>query len=358
MNKTLLAGIVSATFLVVAFIYLNKEKTTQAPNTNVEEAVAIESAKVETIESLEILAQEELLESETSALAKLIHAEEKKSVKASTVEDEVQTQVSAPISAPGPTTIATNIQSTNTADKVNQLSTRVVFTRITDFKEVGDKSKANQSEIELIANYSISKNQGIGIYTGADNYLTQVAGRAMKNTKLRHSITSLYTEGNFGFGMLNALILPTNEVSRKRDHLNFSIEINPNFSYKLTDKLSFYYIPRMIKNFHEYETSETNSVLPEYKIIQFYNLNYQITDKWGFSPTFIYVDTWSYLGTERDDEWGLDFLTTYEMNKRINIGLGLASSGDFARKEKGPDSTVQIYDKNSSTIYLNVGVAF
>lgn len=153
-------------------------------------------------------------------------------------------------------------------------------------------------------------------------------------------------------------VIPTSDKSRRGEELQFGIEVNPSFGYKITSDLSFSYLPRMVKNFHEYETSQTNKNNTEFKLIQFYVLNYSLTEKIYVEGMVIYSDSWSYQGTQRDPSYLTGIELGYDYDKDLAFALGINTGGSVIDQEEGPDQNIEIYNVNNSTYYANVALKF
>ena len=136
------------------------------------------------------------------------------------------------------------------------------------------------------------------------------------------------------------------------------VEINPSLLYKVTDKLLFNYLPRMVKNFHEYETSRTNKINTEYKLIQFFVLNYSITEKLYIEPTLIYSNTWGYTGTRRDPSYLTIWEVGHNTTENLTLAAGVSTSGSVYQVENGKDNNVELFDENSSTVYGKFALKF
>lgn len=155
-----------------------------------------------------------------------------------------------------------------------------------------------------------------------------------------------------------SLVLPTSEVSKRNQDMIAGVELNPALAYSLNKKVSFSYLPRMQKNFHEYTTSRTNAVNTEYRLIQFIGASYAFNEKFSFNPLLIYVNSWSYRGTRRDPSYLSILDLSYNYQKDLSFSVGATTGGSMLDRENGPDQTIEVFDENVANYYVNVVYRF
>ena len=113
-----------------------------------------------------------------------------------------------------------------------------------------------------------------------------------------------------------------------------------------------------MKNFHEFTTSESDENNTEYKIIQFYVLNFDLSDSISFETLLIYSNTWSYQGTRRDPSYLTGLELAYAYNDDLTFASGVNTGGSLENRERGPDQGVEIFDINNSTYYAKFALKF
>lgn len=278
--------------------------------------------------------------------------------KFSTAQVKVSDVVSTELSAPGPGSAAISVKKAKMAKPAPKVSGAVILTGVTDMKRTDDDAKSYDAETEVILGYALNDTNKLSIYTGFDKQINQARTESIKNTKLRWLRSRIISNDLMSFSLMSVVILPTNEDSRRRDELNFALELNPSLVFPVTDSLTLTYLPRVVKNFHKFETSKTDSVLVEYQLVQFFVASYQVTDQWYIEPTLVYQDAISYQGTERDDQFLAQIETGYALSSNLSLAVGIANSGKIINNEAGPNESIEILNEKNSTIYGSLEVVF
>lgn len=232
------------------------------------------------------------------------------------------------------------------------------FNLVTDMRTFEDPEKTNSTTLEFSSSYSINKTDNFSLFFIATKNLNQDRELSFSNTMLSWGRSNIFKWNKVNFSNRITLVYPTNKNAKVRDELIAGIQLSPTFTSSPINKLSVVYIPRLIKNFHKFKTNRENSVNTEYQIMQVAALTYQFNDKFSFSPTLLYFDSWSYFGTQKDDVFLSILQLSYNYSKNVQIGIGMSNSGAVYTTEFGPDQNLQFYDENSSTVYTNMSLAF
>lgn len=239
----------------------------------------------------------------------------------------------------------------------NRLSGSAELGFSTDFKGWDDERKTSGSQVFLRPRFRIN-NQ----YT------------ALLNASFEKGMSQGYQErlGDIRVGVVKRpaiygkllvipnmiATLPTSEMSKRNQDLIMGLEINPNMVYQQSSLLSFFFTPRLRKNFHEYTTTRDDKVNTEYSLTAIGGFLYALTDRFSLQPALIYVQNRSYQGTDRDPNYLVALEGRYQINKNSYALLGTTNGGSIYGAEQGPDSQIEIFDKNTSSFYANYGILF
>ena len=245
-----------------------------------------------------------------------------------------------------------NISDSVTKKKTSKFSGTFSAFLNTDNKEVESETKNYSTDLRLIAGYKFHDHFKISSWIEIGKDLSTSYEEKIKDTKVMLTFGSFKLTEKLTFSPGTSFVLPTSEDSKRRDELNLGWEvINPHFSYKLTDRLSFTYLPRVKANFHEYKTNRVNKVNTQYQLVSFYILALDITDKWYSETGLVYVNSWSYMGTEKDPQYQTYLETGYEILDKTNFIIGALTGGTHYNVEYGKDSDIELYDEGKTTYY-------
>jgi len=228
----------------------------------------------------------------------------------------------------------------------------------TNLRSDENEKKSVDSTIWYFLRYKISSEYSARLWVDIRKNLSTDYESDLMDTKISISKKSYEITDKLKFSPSTTVIFPTSEQSKRNEELIVGFEINPSFGYKITKDLSFTYLPRFVKNFHEYETSRTAATNTEYKSIQFYVLTYAITDKWSFESTLIYANTWSYSGRRRDPGYVTVLEVGYDMSKEISFATGFETGGSHVNVENGKDQNIELFDKDIASVYGNIVLNF
>lgn len=264
--------------------------------------------------------------------------------KNATVEDKVEL------------TQAATVKSEVSLKDVKKKNEESKFSSILDMSFTTDSKKQNEdkalsTDMWLFLYYKLSSDYKARLRINVSKDLANSYETTINNTKLTFSKSAHTLSDTAKLSPSVTVVIPTSERSKRNEEMITALEVNPSLSYRLTEKLYLSYLPRIVKNFHEYETSRTNAVNTEYRLIQFYGASYAISEKLTFDPLLVYVDSWSYKGTQRNPQYTTYLEFGYSYSKDLTFAVGTSTGGSIFDRENGPDETVQLYDRNSSNIY-------
>jgi len=220
----------------------------------------------------------------------------------------------------------------------------------TDTKEFGDdKVSGNQTLIFL--NYRLNSEYTGRLFFSVDKQLSNGYETIIGDTRVRIAKRGIKLSDKATLLPSASLVLPTSEKSKRNEEKIAGLELNLGVNYQLSNSLSVFYLPRVIKNFHEYETSRTNSVNVDYSIMQILSLGYRYNDKWSFTPTVLYFNSWAYGGTQRDPSYISILELGYLHSRSLQLAVGTMTGGALVNLENAPDKSFELYDKNTSSLY-------
>lgn len=241
---------------------------------------------------------------------------------------------------------------------LSKFSSSLSSTLSTDTKTFNDESKSVGSEFELTSSYSLNSKNSFGLRTSVEKGLTQGREQSLGNTVLSWRYNNLYNFQKLSLSSSVNLILPTNKDSRIIEGLNFAAEASIVAALAFNDKVSFAYIPRITKNFHEYKTSKFSENNVEYRLTQVFSLSYQALEKLSVGQTLIYANSWSYFGTQRDPGYVSISQLGYDFSSKLSASIGVANGGAIFGTQRGPDQRIQFFDQNRSSYFTSVQFVF
>lgn len=241
-----------------------------------------------------------------------------------------------------------NLQGKN----AKKITTTFNITTTTDSQRDVEE-KALSTDIWVFVAYRLSSEYTTRVWLNATKDMSKSYETTINDTRLTLIKNPISISKKLMMIPSASLILPTSENSKRNQDMIAGIELNPAFAYTVNNKISLSYLPRIQKNFHEYTTSRTGAVNTEYRLIQFMGASYAFDDKFSFNPLVIYVDTWSYRGTQRTPSYLtiLDFGYRYSGN--LSFSVGASTGGSILDRENGPDQTLELYDANVANYYIN-----
>lgn len=228
----------------------------------------------------------------------------------------------------------------------------------TDLRRFEDESKASSSMFQFSSSYLLDDQNALRLLMMGSKELTQGRQQRLNNTRVSWSRSNIAKWNNVLVSASITGVYPTNKDAKVRDEMLGGIELSPTIVTQVSERVTFVYIPRVIRNFHKFKTNRINVNNTEYQLMQIASLTYRVNDKISVSPLLIYFDSWSYFGTQQDDAYMSQLELSYSYNPNVQIGVGVMNSGVVYNAEMGPDQSIELYDENSSSIYTNLTLAF
>lgn len=228
----------------------------------------------------------------------------------------------------------------------------------TNGQELNSDQKNLNSTNWLFLYYKINNDFRTRMWLSYSKSLSQNYEESFNDTRITTYYKTLNITDKLTFTPSVGAVIPTSERSSRRDGLHLGVELSPSFGYMVNEKFRVSYLPRVIKNFHEFTTSENNRVNVEYGLLQFLSMSYSFSDKIYLAPTLIYSDRWTYLGTQRDPAYVTLVELGYRYSRDLSFAIGTSTGGSVSVRENGPDQNIEIFNNNRTSYYAKFAVKF
>lgn len=228
----------------------------------------------------------------------------------------------------------------------------------TNLEKEKSSSKSYSTEMGYTLSYKLSPLYSASLGLKVRKKLKVTEGAKIEDTKIGLSKKRSTVIKKLQWSPSLSVVLPTNKKTRDIDRLKGGIEVNNSLLYSTNTLLQFNYVLRFVKNFHEYKTSESNKTNSQHKILQFFVGQLSFTESFYFETAFIYANSWSYEGTQRDPGYLTNLEFGYKWPQNINTALGSTQGGSIAKMERGRNKSISVFDSNETTVYARVGIIF
>lgn len=220
----------------------------------------------------------------------------------------------------------------------------------TDTQQFGE-DKSSGTNVLLFLNYRINNQYTARLFAQVNKQLSDGYEDQIGDTRIRIAKRPISVSKKMRLLPSASVVLPTSEQSKRNEDMITGVELNLGMTYQLSDTLGVFYLPRLTKNFHEFETSRTGQLNVDYSILQILSLNYFISDKWMITPTMLYVNDVAYGGTQRDPRYMSILELGYLYSGSLQLAAGVLTGGAIFDPEMGPSQNIDIYDSNTSSLY-------
>jgi hypothetical protein len=244
---------------------------------------------------------------------------------------------------------------------LDNLSTFITLSGSTDLKEASDETKSYSSLASLLMNYTLDSDDSLRFDVSMAKDLQNNYEETLNDARISHTRVGIFRAKNYTLSYRSSLRIPLSDRSIKRDRVKTAIELNLLNSFNLNDYvkgLSFTYIPRYRRFFNEFETDINGANLVEQNLINILVLGYQATDRLSLSSTFVYIYSRDYTGADRPQTYGTTQDITYSINKTASASVGIETGGAIRNFERGTDTSVEIFDKDTTSFYTGLNLAF
>ena len=278
--------------------------------------------------------------------------------------DEITTTQSAVVSN---ATTSPNTQTNQNMAQLNLLgglNAKSAFTAVldssveTDGKSFEEEDKTVNSTNWLMFTYRMNSDYSLRAWFSFEKDLYDTYEDRLNDTRLILIKSPLKLTNKMILIPTLAAVLPTSEDSARRQEKIAGVELSGIFVYNASDLLSFTYLPRAVKNFHQFDTSRDDKVNIEYRVLQIASANYMLTDRFSTSASFIYINDWAYTGTQRDPSYITSFDLSYMFSPKVITTIGMNTGGSIAERQVGPDENIQLFDSNSTSYFARVRLQY
>lgn len=255
------------------------------------------------------------------------------------------------------TTSSLVLDTTDISNSSSKYSSSVNLTTVTDSKNTSDETKSYDGTLGLGIGYRINETYKAGFSASIRKNLSNSYEESLANSSVSLGHRAIKLNNNLSASPKMVVTFPTNRKSREIDYLNGALTLATSFASEVYPKLSLTFTPLVTAYFNEYTTNRNNEVNQQYSASESLSLGYSISDKFSVSAGVSFTQSWSYLGTKRDDQYGTDLSTNYLLDKKSSLTAGISTGGQIYRSQRGPDSAIEIYDPASTSFYLTYGIS-
>jgi hypothetical protein len=252
----------------------------------------------------------------------------------------------------------TTIENKESTSDTPTFSGAADFSLTTDFNQDSNSEKAYGTGLVANLKYQINSEYKATLRLDVEKDLSDSYEEKINDTKVTFSKKAITLVEDVKLAPSTSLVLPTSESSKRNKDMNFAVEVNPALVYQLNSATSITYLPRFRANSYEYTTSRTKKVLDQYKITQFFVIDYSITDKLLFEPALILSNKWSHTGRRQDPSYLTQLELAYTFTDEFEVAVGTLTGGSLYDRENGPDKEIEVFDKNSTEFYTTFGLKF
>ncbi|MCT4641078.1 MAG: hypothetical protein N4A33_02200 [Bacteriovoracaceae bacterium] len=227
-----------------------------------------------------------------------------------------------------------------------------------DFKETSDTEKNQGLSAEGFITYFFNKEYNSTLVLSHNKSLSGAREGNFNDSRLTFRRVPIKLTQKILLAPNTTFIIPSTEGSRKINSMYTTMQLNPAFVYIANPALSFTYVPRVFKGFYEYEVSRVGVSNVSHGITQIFNLSYAPVEKFSIAPTVIYNKRWNFNNRELIDTYITNIEATYLIDRKTNIRLGTLSAGQFLDNEQGKDSSLKLFDENTTQYYFTYSRTF
>lgn len=242
----------------------------------------------------------------------------------------------------------------------SNLVANIGMTFYTDMRKSSDYEKTNYAVFDATFTYRFNDEDALALYLPFSKELSQDFNQNMGDGKLSYTKLGIFKNDLYHFYLRGSYVYPMSKESKVRDEMYFAVELNPTSIFNLegiTRGLSFIYLPRFKRFFHKYEYDRRGENLTQNALIQYFLLNYSFAEKWNFQTGLIYSNTQTYKGRMKDPSYLVSNELSYNAGNATYF-LGLQTGGALSKPELGEDTSMQIYDSQTSEVYAGVSFIF
>ncbi|MBY0517961.1 MAG: hypothetical protein K2P81_13710 [Bacteriovoracaceae bacterium] len=157
--------------------------------------------------------------------------------------------------------------------------------------------------------------------------------------------------GKLTIGQQVRISLPYSKDSRVRDTKLTGVTVVPVFMVNVAPAFLFIYQPQVTKNFHTYTVNRAGTNNTEYAMNHTFVGSWSINDNWYFQPVFVYGNSWTYKGGQKDPTYQVSGELGRSIGHSMTLAAGWANSGAIRRFQNGSDQNIQAFDNKTASYY-------
>ena len=235
-----------------------------------------------------------------------------------------------------------------------------------DYYISGGTTEANPERQELVeytlaAKYAFSKRLSLGFATLVDQERTGEKRTLMDDTIVPLTYKGYHFNDKTYLKHVAAVILPTNQQSRDKNHHQGGLRLGTGISTSLWNAVDLGYLFAIQRSHHQLDPNS-----PEYEKQQSSLLKWQIrhridyainfTDSFSLVGQGVYIEGITY-NEDYPDQFLIDTSLSYSFAQRFSFTVGTGNTGN-AYKDNGVDSNVNVYDSKNNYHHAGFGVTF
>ncbi len=226
-----------------------------------------------------------------------------------------------------------------------------------------DENPERQELIEytLTGKYAFTQRLSLGFATLVDQERTGQKRTLMDDTTVPLTYKGYEFNQTTYLRHVAALILPTNQQSRDKNHHQGGLRLGTGINTTLWDMVDLGYLFAVQRSHHQLDPNS-----PEYQKQQETLLKWQIRHRIDYGVRFtesfslrgqgVYIEGITY-SNDYPDQFLIDTSLSYSFAQRFSFTVGTGNTGN-AYKDNGVDSNVNVYDSKSNYHHAGFGVTF
>lgn len=244
---------------------------------------------------------------------------------------------------------------------LDNFNSRISALGRSDFKETSEETKYVGSQLNFGVGYRLSSRDSLFLNSTMFKELDNNYDESFFDSRLTFTRAGVLKYKNMTVNMGLIGIVPVSERSIKRDRLRTAFEISPTAIFDMSATLpglTLIYIPRVRKNFHEFETDINGRNLTEYSMLNILVGSYAVNEKISISSTLVYVLSRSYVGSNNDPSYFTAQDITYAFNRTYSASVGIETGGQVRALERGEDENIEIFNADTTQFYAGFNLNF
>ncbi len=270
------------------------------------------------------------------------------------------TSSSTELSSPEGST-QTKIENIKVEEKPKKFGITAQIEGSSNLIEGGSYESSRETSYMVIPKYKISDKIALGAIATFVHNLKQVEESDFNNTEVSATYEPItLISDQLTIKPVVAAVLPTHKADRDELSLLGGIGLKQALMYNMTTKLklpaNITYGASARRNLHEYNRSNVGSPNSEYSFSNFLLLEVDLGKKLSFATKGTALSSLTYTNTWRSKFEIFEELS-YQVTNAAYLTLGHVNT-DATLKSNMSDSNIEVFNNNTSSIYLDAGVTY